>query len=251
MRGGDAALCQINLTSRLARAWLSECGMTKIVRTLHQHSELVTCLSLRHLARRFWNHVFTWTHSRSSSSSTTSFSQFFPPTTWQVWSSFKALSWTITLWALSASDVPQKNEVSVYKDWKVGNARINCHRYGSDNPHRRGVTPMLSAIGCVRRVPSGVGYTSPLSAFYRWGGPIQCMVLRAYASPHQLTYGSSVWHGVIHDRDQHTDHAILGSAYSRHFFWGGVPNGCQIVCSKSFFRSGRDNKLQIYHANFL
>jgi len=78
------------------------------------------------------------------------------------------------------------------------------------------------------------------------------MVLRAYASPHQLTYGSSVWHGVIHDRDQHTDHAILGSAYSRHFFLGGgVPNGCQIVCSKSFFRSGRDNELQIYHANFL
>ena len=26
-------------------------------------------------------------------------------------------------------------------------------------------------------------------------------------------------------------------------------NGCQIVCFKSFF--GRDNKLQVYHANFL
>ena len=64
-----------------------------------------------------------------------------------------------------------------------------------------------------------------------------------------------------HNRPQYTGSAVLSaSVYSRHlFFWGGgvhpknvqspSPNGCQIVCSKSFSRPG--SELQIYHGNVL
>jgi len=41
-------------------------------------------------------------------------------------------------------------------------------------------------------------------------------------------------------------------------FWGRgrfpqflAPNGCQIVCSESFFSAGTSNELQIYHGSFL
>ena len=62
----------------------------------------------------------------------------------------------------------------------------------------------------------------------------------------------------------HYDTAFIssgnGSVYSRHLFGGGIPppkkknlqsppNGCQIVCSKTFFRPGQ--WIKICHGNFL
>jgi len=88
-----------------------------------------------------------------------------------------------------------------------GIVKTSCFGIGSDSPHRRGMTPLLRAIGCVRRprrldasIVQGVPGrpTCPVS---RWGirPPIQYMVRCAHVSlppPNGISIASSFFAGL-------------------------------------------------------
>ena len=60
--------------------------------------------------------------------------------------------------------------VQLYSQQHQTTTTTHCYSNGGDDPHRRGVTPLLRAIGCVRRAPRvsmGVRYTCRLDCHPR------------------------------------------------------------------------------------